>query len=171
MQDKAILDAGRSRDQLASSCLLRQSVLAILGAIFVVLIYYCAPKQDYKPFGLVLPSQLHRGPVLPVSKVMVTSDSVLLNPFSYYGQINLELHFHSAVSNPQEALVNRARQLASQLGANLVAIQVLGHGAIGSEPAALVQWVFRARALKVPEVLLKPLEPGIAMPAGQGSSS
>ncbi len=152
---KMVLEAGR------------QLLLGLLGIFFVLILYWFSPVQTYAPKGILLPGKPPVRQYHPTQgdKVAVSADSILLKPFTALGSINLEMTYTGNEASSQTQLTQFAQKLAAGLGANLLAIRFAGHTQGDPASGEPVVWVFRARALRVPSVLLAPFQPGMVMPS------
>jgi len=123
----------------------------ILAAIIVFILIGLTPPQDYRAQSIFLPAKLSR-PAVPIEQVSLLPSA----PTSHYkvlGLVHVMQHF--VVSDAQrrvveQDLINEARRLAAQAGANAVIVKSFGYTLPGLTPAAQAVYAFRGLAIFLP---------------------
>lgn len=126
-------------------------ITAVLIGFFVVLVLYLsAPSVIITPRGIALPMQKAN---IAASTILVPADQIGLYtketvPNSYQSLAHINIQYHAKQESPEKItlLINKARKLAAQVGANAIVVNVLGHVS-DKTPNAQSSYVFRSTAI------------------------
>jgi len=141
----------------------RLFLTTLLGLLLVLVIYLTAPRFSYQPKGIILPAKTVMPPSLAENVVLSTVSSPAATQLGF---ISIEQHYLGQGRDPRQPVRQMealAKQLAAQVGANMIWVQVLYKP---STVAPLHEWLFQGNALYLANSTI-PLEPGIVMPPHQ----
>ena len=124
----------------------RKWTSGLIGFIAVLLIIWLSPSPVYKARGILLSTQTIRSPIAPSSVTQLSN-----RPFgaSILGYINIERHYPAPNNLAHQEIVQLAKQLSSQVGANAF---VETFFRVGQVTRSKYIYVFHATAYYVPTV-------------------
>lgn len=120
--------------------------LAIIAVAALVLL---APVPQFKPHGIVLPTQLQRAP-LKADQVVVYTVPPPIN-YQIVGLIRIELFYNRNDPHVKAELYNYAKKLTANVGGNGFFIDNIFPAQLSSEAKGQVIYNVRAIAIYLPE--------------------
>lgn len=118
----------------------------IIGFIAVLLVIWLSPSPVYKAHGILLPTKDTRSPISPNAVVQLSQ-----RPFGgiVMGHINMERHYPAPNNLAQQEMMQLAKQLSAQVGANAFVVTFLR---IGQVTRSNFIYVLHATAYYAPAV-------------------
>lgn len=127
---------------------LKQNLVYLGVALFVwLIIYVIKPSYPFQPTGIILPAI--KAPLIPSNQPVKVFE---IAPYGSTLLANIHLEAHSLKPNKSQELemLNTAKKMAQQAGADGLVINSFGYeGTAPGNPAVLTKYVLFAKAVKL----------------------
>jgi len=119
-----------------------------IALISVIFLLFAAPAPDYEPRGIVLPAKEIEPPITDLDTIRVFT----IPPITYrtLGVVRIEQYYSQTNPAAKGQLLELAKQLSAQVGANAVLLLALFPTPLTTEVEGEVIYNLRALAISIP---------------------
>jgi hypothetical protein len=126
--------------------LARTLISGIIALLAIIGVSFTLPKTTYEVVGIALPGKITNSPSTP-ENISIYSDESMGN-YQSLGLIRIARHYTPDDEFlAQNEIKDKARSLASQLGANAVIVRFFAHSMPGRTPAEMAMYSFWGTAV------------------------
>ena len=125
----------------------KRSVISVfVAAIVVIIVYFLVPSVVYSPKGILLPRGKNLSAIL-ADQVSILQGASAPKTYQSLGYVNVQYHSTTETRQGYRELIQYARSLAGQAGANAIILIGYGHTAAKQVPASQASYILRGMAI------------------------